>query len=394
MKNILAICLALALGCAHGQKVHAIVNAGSHLIKTTNWLRFHAETITVEHLDGTNFHRYTTSTPRPTNPGAMYVEGIDQHFIQGTPVVVYVDRPPINVMSTLVASAKVTSIDHLIATFDWSKFNNSPILVEEANGRNQHVYAQIGRAINPYAMRVIGIDGDFEDGTDVKVYNLDYEIKNQNGKIGLYTQSPKAMFDMAANISNGQLGTVFGRLNEGNSNGEGTFLGVRGFTTQPTDAKSFAIEHSFFGLINSSVNFHRGGSTTGGFLTFNTDNNTERLRINSFGNVGIGTTDPGSFKLAVNGKTWTTEVQVAVSKPPDYVFEPTYHLSPLDSIKTYIDKNKHLPEVPSAKEMEKNGVNLGEMNMLLLKKIEELTLYVIELKKEVNELKENQSPKK
>ncbi len=106
------------------------------------------------------------------------------------------------------------------------------------------------------------------------------------------------------------------------------------------------------------------------------------MNLKDNGNVGIGTTNPGSFKLAVNGKTWTTEVQVAVSKPPDYVFEPTYHLSPLDSIKTYIDKNKHLPEVPSAKEMEKNGVNLGEMNMLLLKKIEELTLYVIELKKE------------
>ena len=81
--------------------------------------------------------------------------------------------------------------------------------------------------------------------------------------------------------------------------------------------------------------------------------------IKNNGNVGIGTTDPGSFKLAVNGKTWTTEVQVAVSKPPDYVFEPTYSLSPLDSIKTYIDKNKHLPEVPSAREMEKNGVELG-----------------------------------
>ena len=108
------------------------------------------------------------------------------------------------------------------------------------------------------------------------------------------------------------------------------------------------------------------------------------------GNVGIGTSDPGSFKLAVNGKTWTTEVQVAVSRPPDYVFEPTYQLSPLDSIKTYIDKNKHLPEVPSAKEMEKNGVNLGEMNMLLLKKIEELTLYVIELRKEnENQNKQN-----
>jgi hypothetical protein len=113
----------------------------------------------------------------------------------------------------------------------------------------------------------------------------------------------------------------------------------------------------------------------------------ERMRINSNGSVGIGTTDPGSFKLAVNGKTWSTEVQVAVTRPPDYVFEPTYDLKPLSEIETYIKENKHLPEVPSAKEMEKNGVQLGEMNMLLLKKVEELTLYVIEHQKQITDLK-------
>jgi hypothetical protein len=59
----------------------------------------------------------------------------------------------------------------------------------------------------------------------------------------------------------------------------------------------------------------------------------------------------------------------------------------LAEIETYIKENKHLPEVPSAKEMEKNGVQLGEMNMLLLKKVEELTLYVIEQNKEIKELK-------
>jgi hypothetical protein len=94
------------------------------------------------------------------------------------------------------------------------------------------------------------------------------------------------------------------------------------------------------------------------------------------GNVGIGTPSPDA-KLAVNGTIHTKEVKVDLIGWPDYVFEPTYNLKPLSEIETYIKENKHLPEVPSAKEVEKNGVQLGEMNMLLLKKIEELTLHLI-----------------
>ena len=70
---------------------------------------------------------------------------------------------------------------------------------------------------------------------------------------------------------------------------------------------------------------------------------------------------------------------------PDYVFEKNYDLRPLTEVEAYINQNKHLPEIPAAKEMEQNGVNLGEMNMMLLKKVEELTLYVIELKKELGQ---------
>jgi hypothetical protein len=100
------------------------------------------------------------------------------------------------------------------------------------------------------------------------------------------------------------------------------------------------------------------------------------------GNVGIGTSFPDA-KLAVKGTIHANEVKVDLlgAVAPDYVFEKTYALSTLEEVKSYIDQNKHLPEIPSAKEMEANGVNLGEMDMLLLKKIEELTLYVIDLKK-------------
>lgn len=107
----------------------------------------------------------------------------------------------------------------------------------------------------------------------------------------------------------------------------------------------------------------------------------ERLVITETGNVGIGLSDPGNAKLAVAGKITSTEVVVEINPGhgPDYVFEEDYELRSLRDIKDYIQRNKHLPEIPSALEMEENGVELGEMNMLLLKKIEELTLHQIEL---------------
>jgi hypothetical protein len=105
------------------------------------------------------------------------------------------------------------------------------------------------------------------------------------------------------------------------------------------------------------------------------------------GNVGIGTTTPDEL-LSVNGTIHSKEVKVNLTGLPDYVFKPDYHLPTLSEVKTYIDKNSHLPEMPSAQEVEKNGLNLGEMNKLLLKKVEELTLYLIEKDKEAQTQKE------
>jgi len=105
----------------------------------------------------------------------------------------------------------------------------------------------------------------------------------------------------------------------------------------------------------------------------------EKLRIKSDGSVGIGTADTKGYKLAVAGTVVAEAVTVKLrSTWPDYVFNSDYALQPLSVLKTYINQFHHLPEFPSAKEVGEYGLNLSEINILLTKKVEELTLYLIE----------------
>lgn len=95
------------------------------------------------------------------------------------------------------------------------------------------------------------------------------------------------------------------------------------------------------------------------------------------GKVGIKTQTPGAYDLAVNGKIRSQEIKVETAGWAEYVFEEDYKLPTLEETEKFIQKNGHLPEVPKASEVETNGISLGEMNKILLKKIEELTLQVI-----------------
>jgi hypothetical protein len=112
-----------------------------------------------------------------------------------------------------------------------------------------------------------------------------------------------------------------------------------------------------------------------------------QMTITKEGDVGIGTGTPDS-KLAVNGVIHSKEVVVDLIGWPDYVFESDYDLMTLEELEKSIEENKHLPNIPNAKEVEENGVQLGEMNKKLLQKVEELTLYIIQLSKEIEVLKE------
>jgi len=109
------------------------------------------------------------------------------------------------------------------------------------------------------------------------------------------------------------------------------------------------------------------------------------MTIKSGGKVGIGTSDPKN-KLSVNGTIWAKEIKVRLTDAADWVFKDSYNLRSLTELENYIKENKHLPEIPSAKEFEKNDMEVSKMTNKLLQKIEELSLYVIELNKQNKKL--------
>jgi len=114
----------------------------------------------------------------------------------------------------------------------------------------------------------------------------------------------------------------------------------------------------------------------------------DAMTIHTNGNIGIGTNSPDA-RLSVKGLIHAQEVKVDLNGAvaPDFVFENMYKLKTLEETEQFIKENKHLPEIPSAREMEQNGFDLKVMNLKLLQKIEELTLHLIEQKKELEEMK-------
>ena len=133
------------------------------------------------------------------------------------------------------------------------------------------------------------------------------------------------------------------------------------------------------------VNNNTGG--TYGAINFAT-NGSARMTVKANGNVLIGKTTQTNltYKLDVAGKIRANEI-VVNSNGADFVFDENYKLRSIAELEDFVAINKHLPEIPTADQMKNDGVNMGELQIKLLQKIEELTLYLMELKKENEEIK-------
>jgi len=239
-------------------------------------------------------------------------------------------------------------------------FNSSDAFVKIKRRQGQASIKGVYDGTSGYDGHVIIDAGRTSDAVFLNHYiSSNVYLVNGGGKVGIGTSTPENKLTVLGQFGlygSGLDGSTYQRFVLYSDAQNGLYFDA------PKDANGNKLPIEF--------NWRGGGTTP--------------LRINGDGNVGIGTTTPGE-KLTVKGKIHTEEVRVDLSVPaPDYVFADNYNLPTLESIEAFIKSEKHLPEIPSAKEMEENGVELGTMNMLLLKKIEELTLYQIEMMKIIN----------
>lgn len=302
--------------------------------------------------------------------------------------------------------------------------DNNPAFViqsSDANGSNAYKYITFARAngvgnynilLDPNGTSGVWIGGNTTGG-NLRVQGSTY-LAAAGGNVGIGTTNPSGALEilkgstwiqMAPNGTGlgdmfrvfGVNGSAFSANSYVPSNGNLiTDLGIN----YSVDGGNGTSPYTLIGTKRSPIlrlSAEDGSIALYGENGTGTDYRTPSFKLGLFvqgdGKVGIGTNNTQGYQFAVNGDAIFTKVKVKTYATwPDYVFHRNYKLRPLKDLENFIKLNNHLPDVPSASEVEKKGLDLGDNQALLLKKIEELTLYIIDQDKKIdsqqNEIKD------
>lgn len=215
-------------------------------------------------------------------------------------------------------------------------------------------------------------------------------VLHSNGNVGIGTVNPTSKLEVSGRAR--IIGDVY--VNGANAL---TFQDDARFSVTPThvpdlNIANFSMPHYGIAAPNAGSSADLWLSGNNAIRFFSGGNPIPVMNLTNNGKVGIGTTQiPGDYKLAIAGNVIAEEVVVKLQSAwpwPDFVFHQDYTLKPLHEVEQFVKTNKHLPGIPSAAQVEKEGLNMGEMQSKLLQKVEELMLYIIEQDKKIKQLEE------
>lgn len=247
------------------------------------------------------------------------------------------------------------------------------ILVQTNGTRTELRWQHFGQSINPYLAVDPGVNSTaLIFGTN----GSDRMVLSSHGYLGIGTNNPGTMLEVNGNVNVGS--------NNATETGYGNRLYFAGVKRHTDDLwiSRYNVDNAVSEL-RVNIGDDKGDKFVIGCHYWNGGAWTPTMTVQTNGKVGIGTSNPDA-PLTVAGNIHAREIKVtATAGGADFVFADDYSLPKLEAVAAFVKQNKHLPEIPSAAEMEANGLHLAEMNIKLLQKVEELTLYTIEQEKKL-----------